>query len=72
MGVTFYMANNETIVNPNEKKSPNKFWNVFSSVLKSLIILFIIGFIMLCISSLGSEIYVKNSFNRVYIGRMDL
>ncbi len=66
------MANNETIVNPNEKKSPNKFWNVFSSVLKSLIILFIIGFIMLCISSLGSEIYVKNSFNRVYIGRMDL
>ena len=60
MGVTFYMANNETIVNPNEKKSPNKFWNVFSSVLKSLIILFIIGFIMLCISSLGSEIYVKN------------
>ena len=72
MGVTFYMANNETIVNPNEKKSPNKFWNVFSSVLKSLIILFIIGFIMLCISSLCSEIYVKNSFNRVYIGRMDL
>lgn len=72
MGVTFYMANNETIVNPNEKKSPNKFWNVFSTVLKSLIILFIIGFIMLCISSLGSEIYVKNSFNRVYIGRMDL
>lgn len=66
------MANNETIVNPNEKKSPNKFWNVFSTVLKSLIILFIIGFIMLCISSLGSEIYVKNSFNRVYIGRMDL
>ena len=72
MGGTFYMANNETIVNPNEKKSPNKFWNVFSTVLKSLIILFIIGFIMLCISSLGSEIYVKNSFNRVYIGRMDL
>lgn len=50
-------------------KTINSFWSVFSTIIKSIIILFIIGTIMYVMSLWGAEgVYQKNSSNRSYIG----
>ncbi len=59
------MSDDEKIVNPTK----NKLWSIFSTIIKSVIVLLIIGVIMAFISSLGAEeIYTKNSSNRQFTG----
>ena len=61
----FFMSDNENIKNPTK----NKLWSIFSSIIKSIILLFIIGIIMCALSSWGAEeIYTKDSSNRYYTG----
>lgn len=50
-----------------KEKSKNKFWNIFSTIIKSIILLLIIGFIMFVISLVGSAIYSKNSGEQYHI-----
>jgi len=54
------MSDDENIIT---KKSENELWNIFSTIIKSLLVLLIIGFIMLWISAGGAEIYAKNGFD---------
>lgn len=61
------MSKNENIINPNPKSS-NKFLLIIITIIKSIFILLIIGFIMYYISFYCSEIYSKNSFNRTNTG----
>lgn len=50
-------------------KITNSFWIIFSTIIKSIIILCIIGTIMYVMSLWGAEgVYQKNSSNRSYIG----
>ena len=50
-------------------KTTNSFWIIFSTIIKSIIVLFIIGTIMYVMSLWGAEgVYQKNSSNRSYIG----
>ena len=50
-------------------KTTNSFWIIFSTIIKSIIILCIIGTIMYIMSLWGAEgVYQKNSSNRSYIG----
>ena len=59
------MSDNENIINPTK----NKLWTIFSSIIKSIIVLLIIGIIMYVSSLWGAEeIYTKNSSNRYYTG----
>ena len=62
------MSNNENIINQSTKKNKNKLWYIISTIIKSLIVLLIIGFIMLLISVGGAEIYTKNTYYRNYTG----
>lgn len=62
------MSDDEKIIKSVTEKSKNKFWNIFSTIIKSTIVLLIIGFIMLWISMWGAEIYTKNSWGRNYTG----
>ena len=59
------MFDDENIINPITKKSKNKLWYIVNTIIKSLIILLIIGGIMLVISLLGAELYIKDSYNRI-------
>ena len=45
------MSDDENIINPITRKSKNKLWYIISTIIKSLIVLLIIGFIMLWISA---------------------
>ena len=59
------MSDNENVKNPTQ----NKLWTIFSSIIKSIIALLIIGIIMCALSSWGAgEIYTKDSSNRYYTG----
>ena len=59
------MSDNENVINPTK----NKLWTIFSSIIKSIIVLLIIGVIMYVLSLWGAEeIYTKNSSNRYYTG----
>ena len=59
------MSDNENVKNPTQ----NKLCTIFSSIIKSIIVLLIIGIIMCALSSLGAgEIYTKDSSNRYYTG----
>ena len=62
------MSNDENIIHPITKKSKNELWNILSTMIKSLIVLLIIGFIMLWISAGGAEVYIKDASNRNYTG----
>lgn len=62
------MPNDENIINPITQKSKNGLWNILSTIIKSLIVLLIIGFIMLLISEEGSTIYIKYAYDRNYTG----
>lgn len=66
--MVFYMSDYENITNPKIGKSKNKLWGILSTIIKSIIVLFIIGFIMLWISAGGSEVYIKDASNRNYTG----
>ena len=61
------MSKNENIINQS-KKSSNKFTLTVITIIKSIFILLIMGFIIYYISYYCSEIYVKNSFNRTSTG----
>ena len=56
----FYMSNKEN--------QTNQLLNNIFTIAKSFIILLILGFLMLYISSLGPEIYTKNSFEHNFTG----
>ena len=43
-------------------------YGIFSTIIKSIIVLLIIGVIMLWVSAGGSEIYIKDAYNRDYTG----
>ena len=62
------MSDDENIINPITRKSKNKLWYIISTIIKSLIVLLIIGFIMLWISAEGAEVYIKDASNRNYTG----
>ena len=62
------MSDDENIINQITKKTKNKLWYIISTIIKSLIVLLIIGFIMLWISLGGAEVYIKDAFNRNYTG----
>ena len=62
------MADDENIINHTTTKTENKLWYNTSTIIKSLIVLLIIGFIMLWISSGGAEVYIKYAYNRNYTG----
>ena len=57
------MLDNENVNN----STKNKLWTIFSNIIKSIIVLLIIGIIMCALSSWGAEeIYTKDSSNRYY------
>ena len=61
--MAFYMLDNENVNN----STKNKLWTIFSNIIKSIIVLLIIGIIMCALSSWGAEeIYTKDSSNRYY------
>jgi len=62
------MSDDENITNLTTKKCKNELWNILSTIIKSLIVLLIIGFIMLWISAGGAEVYIKDASNRNYTG----
>ena len=62
------MSDDENIINQITKKTKNKLWYIISTIIKSLIVLLIIGFIMLWISAGGTEVYIKDASNRNYTG----
>lgn len=62
------MSDNENIKKITTKKCKNELWNILSTISKSLIVLLMIGFIMLCISAGGAEVYIKAADNRYYTG----
>lgn len=62
------MSDDENIINSTIRKSKNKLWNIFTNIIKCILILLIIGFIMLCVSEWGAEVYTKDSSNRSYTG----
>ncbi|MCH5272834.1 MAG: hypothetical protein J1E35_04110 [Lachnospiraceae bacterium] len=62
------MSDNENTIPPITRKSKNNLWHIISTIIKSIIVLLIIGFIMLYISYWGTEVYTKNSSNRYYTG----
>ena len=62
------MSDAENIIKQTTKKTENKVWYIISTIIKSVTILLMIGFIMMCLSAWGAEIYTKNSFNRSYTG----
>ena len=57
------MSDDENIINPITRKSKNKLWYIISTIIKSLLVLLIIGFIMLWISAEGAEVYIKDASN---------
>lgn len=52
----------------NKENQTNQLLNNIFTIAKSFIILLILGFLMLYISSLGTEIYTKNSFEHNFTG----
>ena len=62
------MSDDENIIDSTTKKSPNELWVILSTIIKSLIMLVIIGFIMLLISSGGAEVYTKNAYKSPFTG----
>ena len=60
------MSDNENRINNKTNRSGSKVWKFFSTIFKTIIILIIEGFIILNLSSWGSEIYIGNSSNRYY------
>lgn len=63
------MSDNENIINSTSPKNKNKLWNILSTIIKSIIVLFIIGFMMSCIAGWSSAtVYTSNSYNRSYTG----
>ena len=50
------------------EKITRKVWNVISSIMKSIIVLIVIGVVMLIISSLGGEVYRAEAIFRHYTG----
>ena len=57
--MVFYMSDDENIIDSTTKKSPNELWVILSTIIKSIIVLLIIGFIMAWISAGGAEIYLR-------------
>ena len=59
------MSNNEKEIKPIK----NKLWTIISTIIKSIILLVIIGIIMCVLSDWGArEIYTKKTSNRSYYG----
>lgn len=63
--MVFYMSDDEKMINPTK----NKLWFIFSTIIKSTVVLLIIAVIMYLVAVWGGEeIYTKNSSNRYYTG----